>query len=1263
MNEESHNPSIEPELEARIVALVLGEASDFESDALNRLITLRPELAAFKFRMQSVHGMLQDLGAGEFEAPEEDWKLPADRRNAVLAVIRGEATVQPAELDHIPVGKPNSVPSPRLGEKVADRPDEGLVAAPMKSMRRWRRNLTKVAAVLCVAGFFGIMALPSFFNRESMLANRRSQRGISTNDAGTRMAITVVPHDEMTLSGGAILKFNVSDGSVAADGELDARSGAGDRDQKKNSKSALSAIRDSLGSGATLPSPGYLTDDVEYFPKGPVFKQPEATIAQDNSMALEKWDRAAATIVDGSSSTRMTTEDSTLIAKNEGAWRFKGVAEGDRSGRGLAEHQPASPDSIYPDLPFPMAAYGFGEARIPALTESAPSVNGPGGEAVRLGALERPSVLSSTLSAGEASAVTPRIIIQDEQEELIVSGMPQGAGNAKRAWGRSSIPQPGEGFRESLLGERDLLSRTATPGQPLAEESVRELTGAIPEFSKDQLDLEAGRRSRFDGNTFSFEGESKLIENIDIAGTTGPASEAEDKSLAGNLPSHGGRGLGRYVDDPAAGYSGFGSGGFALNLPSDQFGEETPAAAKGFAEGRMDGIASSDDSGIENSSRSKVPAQNPMVKMKAAVEWSDKQGLQSLNEWNAQADLADGSVALNQNGDAKKSDGEMLAGAVAGKDTDWIEKDNKGIEMPDAGGVGLFDRIGVDFDFNVQDTPGKPADIRAFRSRQLTFSGKKEGRGGEIQDGRMSGQTSQPSGPVTAKSLRNFTVKNGRVNRLPAEPNAQLIESQRKSGELTDEYSKRTFRYVLPTLDDDSKSTKKLSEKTVAPPAGLNEKTAAEEAFSTFSLHVSDVSFKLAQAALARGEWPEAAKIRIEEFVNAFDYGDPLPCNDEKVACRVEQSIHPFVQQRNLLRISMRTAASGRATNTPLRLTFLLDNSGSMERTDRQQTVRRAFALLAQQLTPIDQVTLISFARQPRLLADKVSGADAGQLVRFIDELPSEGGTNIEAALQLAYEKAREQQSSDGQNRIILLTDGAVNLGNANPESLSQMVTTMRTTGIAFDAAGISAEGLNDEILEALTRKGDGRYYLLDSLEDADDGFARQIAGALRPSAKNVKVQIEFNPKRVGHYKLLGFEKHILKTEDFRNDKVDAAEMAAAEAGVALYQFEAKPDGEGDVGSVSVRFQDLSTGQMIENRWPIPYEADAPRPDQAAPSLRIATSAAMLAAKLRGEPLGETVDLQSLSQLVSGLPEQERNDTRVQQLQQMIEQARQLSAK
>ena len=292
-----------------------------------------------------------------------------------------------------------------------------------------------------------------------------------------------------------------------------------------------------------------------------------------------------------------------------------------------------------------------------------------------------------------------------------------------------------------------------------------------------------------------------------------------------------------------------------------------------------------------------------------------------------------------------------------------------------------------------------------------------------------------------------------------------------------------------------------------------------------------------------------------------------------------------------------------------------------------------------------------------------MSGDQTSELVQLVQQLPSEGGTNIEAALQLAMEKATEHYLPAAQNRIILLTDGAVNLGDAKPESLSNLILSMRNAGIAFDAAGISAEGLNDEILEALARQGDGRYYLLDSAESVDDGFARQIAGALRPSAKNVKVQVEFNPKRVGRYKLLGFEKHRLKQEDFRDDKVDAAEMAAAEAGVAMYQFEAKPDGEGDVGTVSVRFRDLATGNMVENLWPIPYDANATRIAQSTPSLRIATSAALLAAKLRGEPLGESVDLKTLANLVAELPDRERNANRVQQLHRMIQQARQISGK
>ncbi|MEM1296901.1 MAG: von Willebrand factor type A domain-containing protein, partial [Verrucomicrobiota bacterium] len=434
------------------------------------------------------------------------------------------------------------------------------------------------------------------------------------------------------------------------------------------------------------------------------------------------------------------------------------------------------------------------------------------------------------------------------------------------------------------------------------------------------------------------------------------------------------------------------------------------------------------------------------------------------------------------------------------------------------------------------------------------------------------------------------------------------------------------------------------------------EESTAKNPFSTFSLHVSDVSFKLALEALAKGKWPAKERIRVEEFVNAIDYGDPMPSQAEKVAASQEQAIHPFLQQRNLLRIAMRTAAAGRAGQTPLRLTILLDKSGSMERPDRVATVERAFTQLVGQLFPTDQVTLLSFARQPRLLADQTREAELSKLATLAAQTPTEGGTNLEAALLLAFEKAEEQKLIGAQNRIVLITDGAANLGDADPERLSRLIETIRDRGIAFDAAGVGAEGLNDEILEALTRKGDGRYYLLNGPEDADDGFAKQIAGALRPAAKNVKIQVEFNPERVGRYKLIGFEKHRLKKEDFRNDKVDAAEMAAEEAGVALYQIEPLAEGSGDIGSVSIRFRDMASGEMVERRWPIPYEPTAPRLDQAAPSMKLATCAALLGSKLKDDELGQTVDLGQLARYAASL-----QGERAGQLRQMIQQARDLT--
>ena len=439
------------------------------------------------------------------------------------------------------------------------------------------------------------------------------------------------------------------------------------------------------------------------------------------------------------------------------------------------------------------------------------------------------------------------------------------------------------------------------------------------------------------------------------------------------------------------------------------------------------------------------------------------------------------------------------------------------------------------------------------------------------------------------------------------------------------------------------------------------ETPTSAQPISTFSLHVSDVSFRLAKAALDRGQRPDPAAIRPEEFYNAFDYGDPSPAAGEAVNCRIEQAAHPFLQQRNLVRIAMKVPATGRGAGQPLRLTVLLDTSGSMEREDRAASVRRAMAVLASLLGPDDRVTLIGFARQPRLLADRVPGDQAAKLVDLIDRTPAEGGTNLEEALKLAGERAHAQFNAGAQNRIVVLTDGAANLGNDNPEQLATQVEALRQQGIAFDACGVGADGLDDTILEALTRKGDGRYYVINSPAEADAGFAHALAGAFRPAAQNVKVQVRFNPARVRSYRLIGFEQHRLRAEDFRNDQVDAAELAAEEAAVALYQVEVLPEGEGELGDVFVRFRNTASGEMVERSWTLAYNAQPPAFDRATPTMQLAGTAAFVAEKLRGGAAAAPIRLGDLAPVMNALRSRYANEARVQELVTMFAQTRRLT--
>jgi Mg-chelatase subunit ChlD len=381
------------------------------------------------------------------------------------------------------------------------------------------------------------------------------------------------------------------------------------------------------------------------------------------------------------------------------------------------------------------------------------------------------------------------------------------------------------------------------------------------------------------------------------------------------------------------------------------------------------------------------------------------------------------------------------------------------------------------------------------------------------------------------------------------------------------------------------------------------------------------------------------------------------------VAFAFERARYPFAHNRDLLRFSLKTAAQGREPGRPLNVVLVLDTSGSMERADRVRIVREALRVLAGQLGPQDTLSVVTFARTPRLWVDGIPGSEAGRVAEQVAGITPEGGTNLEEALNLAYQTALRHYLAGGINRVVLLTDGAANLGNVDPEVLKQNVRTHRQQGIALDCFGVGWEGYNDDLLEVLTRNGDGRYGFLNRPEEAAAQFAGQLAGALRVAASDVKVQVEFNPARVRAYRQMGYAKHQLTKQQFRDNSVPAAQIGAAESGNALYVIEIDPRGDGPLGVVRVRYRLPGTGDYREQQWTVPYTGGAPALERASPALRLAATAGAFAEWLAASPFAAEVSPHRLLGCLRGLPEAYGPDARPAKLDSMIRQAQRIEGK
>lgn len=519
---------------------------------------------------------------------------------------------------------------------------------------------------------------------------------------------------------------------------------------------------------------------------------------------------------------------------------------------------------------------------------------------------------------------------------------------------------------------------------------------------------------------------------------------------------------------------------------------------------------------------------------------------------------------------------------------------------------------------------------------------------------------------VAQEMYRGAADKLAAIKQKWPEWQPEVVEYRLKQTNEALQKAKEESTVAAKDKDEKTKITPPASEPPAPPktpepaPVPQPEVSTKENAFSTFSLNVTDVSFKLAAASLDKGQMPEPATVRSEEFINALDYRDPAPAPGAPFAFATERARYPFAHNRDLLRVSLKTAAAGRDSSHPLNLVLLVDNSGSMERADRVRILRESMRVLTKQFQPTDKLSVITFSRAPRLWADGVAGDKAAEATQRIGEITPEGGTDLSAAMDLGYATALKHYQPGSINRVVLLTDGAANLGEVKAETLKQKVEAHRKQGVAFDCFGVGWEGYNDDLLEQLSRNGDGRYGFINSPEAASTEFAGQLAGALRVAASDVKVQIEFNPRRVLAYRQVGYAKHQLKKEQFRDNTVDAAEIGAAESGNALYVIEVDPRGQGDIATARARYKVPGTSDYHEHEWTIPFQAPAPALEQSSSSLKLAATAAAFSEWLAQSPYAAEVNPGRLLGLINGIPAIYGADPRPRKLESMIQQAQSL---
>jgi Ca-activated chloride channel family protein len=332
--------------------------------------------------------------------------------------------------------------------------------------------------------------------------------------------------------------------------------------------------------------------------------------------------------------------------------------------------------------------------------------------------------------------------------------------------------------------------------------------------------------------------------------------------------------------------------------------------------------------------------------------------------------------------------------------------------------------------------------------------------------------------------------------------------------------------------------------------------SVAKEPLSTFSIDVDTASYsKLRQYVLENNVVPPASSIRIEEWLNYFDYQYPGPAGEDPFAAHMKMGDCPWNTKHKLVRVAIQAKKVANQDRPKSNLVFLIDVSGSMADANKLPLVKRTLGLLTAQLREQDRVAIAVYAGASGCVLPSTSGVQKDQILASINELQSGGSTNGGSGIELAYRIAKENFIPGGVNRVILCTDGDFNVGVTGTDALVSMMQEQAKSNIFLTCLGYGIGNYNDSMMEQISDKGNGTYAMVDSETEARRVMTEQLSGTLVTVAKDVKIQIEFNPAKVHSYRLIGYENRRLAAADFNNDRKDAGEIGAGHRVTALYEI------------------------------------------------------------------------------------------------------------